>query len=273
MTERRNIAQRKDVNPAWFIFGWLLAAIGGYGLYLFRLRDMTRPRYEYYDSITELFQPNWFVGSGLVAGIGALFICIWVGKRFTPVVGVFFGLVTIGGVVAMMVVQLMGYDTQLKAEQAHADMLTALGEVCSSQNGNETAATYQDAPSTHPMLLYNMDTDGNAWPWDDDQPTEWIPNSVQAAELIGCVFRRTETVETCLYEDDVTLTRYRHWVEVWVYSAGDRRLLTQHRIDGEMPRPCQGFENFSVGASTESIYGGYPNDQQVIDLIRPIVEP
>jgi len=264
---------RKDVNPAWFIFGWLAVVIGGYGLYLFRLRDMTSPQYEYYNSITELFEPNWFIGSGLMAGIGALLFCIWVGKRFTSRVGLFFGGVTVGGVVAMMGVQLMGYDGQLKAEQAHADMLTELAEVCSSQNGNGTAAAYQDTTSIHPTLLYNVDTDGTAWPWDDDQPAQWIPHSVQAAELVACVFRRADTVETCLYEGDVTLTRYRQWVEIWVYTARDRRLLTRHRIDGEMPRPCQEFENFSVGASTESITGGFPSDQQVIDLIQPMVEP
>lgn len=267
------MAKPKDVNPAWFIFGWLFAAIGGYGLYLFQLRDITSPRYEYYHSITELFQPNWFIGSALATGIGALLFGVWVGKRFTRAVGGVVVVLTVGGVAALGAVQLMGYETHLTAEQAHSDMLTELGEVCTSENGNDRATSFQETPGIHPTLMFNVRSSGIAWAWDDDQPSEWMPESVENVELVACVFRHTDTVETCIYEGDTTLTRYHRWVEISVFTARDRQLLTYHRIDGDMPRQCQGFERFSVGGSTESIYGGDPTDLQVVDYVRLFAQP
>jgi hypothetical protein len=144
----------------------------------------------------------------------------------------------LGSIAALLVIVGVG----LAVFKPGPDPLGDLATACKGQ-GTAQAGAYSPGTASHLVLIRNGGVDGLS----RRMPTDWVPASVEAAELVACLpDEPTLTqVETCSYTGGADVTRYRASADVRVVEARTGAQLAVVHLVGE-PAACRASERRDV---------------------------
>ena len=140
-------------------------------------------------------------------------------------------------------------DDDSKVREGVAYALGKLGEpipasifsqVCEG-TGIPQAAAYQG--NIHPVVL--LDSGGHIHEWSKDMPTEWVTTK-EETQLVACLERKANEIETCQYEDAPSITRYRYTLDVVLREAKTGEIVASTTLYGSLPRPCEQTEEYEL---------------------------
>jgi hypothetical protein len=91
-----------------------------------------------------------------------------------------------------------------------------------------------------------LSSDGTRHSWSDNVADEWVPETVQEAQLVACVDEEQErSIEVCLYNGP-SITRYRYTVSVRLVQARTGAEVASTTVHGSMPRECRQTEDYDL---------------------------
>jgi hypothetical protein len=133
--------------------------------------------------------------------------------------------------------------------------------------GISSAAEYRSESGIHKIVLFN--TGGNLNKWNNDLPTNWIPEDVSKTELVACIGDEEEMGrQTCLYEGGHTISRYQSHINAYIVIAQTGEEITQAGFFGSDPRECP----YATTSSEKEIKGGSVESSQIQTWLAQYVD-
>jgi hypothetical protein len=157
-------------------------------------------------------------------------------------------------------------DRQQRTRRATAQQQTAerAAAFCDQQAPVIGARPYAPGPVGAPHRVVVADfgqpargeTEARWRPASDLLPSAWMAESVDAIELIVCVQRHSNVVESCRYEDSsgspMTLTRREGFATVRIYAAQSGLQIHEQVLSGGTPPPCPSGFRYGDGHRVSS---------------------
>jgi hypothetical protein len=133
--------------------------------------------------------------------------------------------------------------------------------------GISSAAIYSSESGTHKTILF--DTRGNLHKWNNDLPTNWIPEDISKTELVVCIGEEEDTtIETCNYRGGPPITRYQKLLHAYIISAQTGEEIERAGFYGPMPEDCP----YATASKETRIDGGDVMPSQIQTWLAKYVD-
>ena len=157
------------------------------------------------------------------------------------------------------------------AEQLQIAALAA----CNNNTPIAGAATYENTPGFHPIVLIDEAESGGG-SYASRLPAGWQPDSINNVQLIGCITDNVKLFKSCPYssmEGFGTVELYKRTSVVTVIAASTGKTVSSISLDGPDPYPCARTETFTSDNTLHKYYGDYVSLASIISAVKNTVSP
>ena len=153
-------------------------------------------------------------------------------------------------------------------EEARSVEFDVLYGVCESGAPTAGAAPYTGVTGLHPIMIVQMDGDGNMSRNFISYPREWQPNRLGQTALVACIEpQQAVLLESC--ENQVE--RYQYTLEATLHDAQSGKKISQELFLGSPPLPCEEEVLFEGEQQAIPSYGKVVDDDEIEDWLRSYV--
>jgi hypothetical protein len=225
---------------------------------------------------------DWvFISAGLYAAAGVCVMVMFHRMMKAPGVLLALAMLSAGGWFAWQKI-----DTNMEKRRVHMesyaklhDAFPKMVDLCLGKPISiPEAATYDPTRAgLHPTVAFRFSSyqlSGGSGPHDnlyDESINDWLPKSLDAAELVGCILESERVIETCRYTGGV-LSRVVTSFDVKLISLKSGQPVFEVKLEGGQPAACQETETFYGDGTTATKSGDYPSLEEAFERMRLHVE-